>query len=59
MEAAVFYFLMLQKYINPKQKILKEKKNPLRLGNISGNFLANNMRKNRIKWMCMQFFCLL
>ena len=28
MEAAVFYFLMLQKYINPKQKTLKEKKIP-------------------------------
>ena len=40
---------MLQKYINSKQKTLKfKKKCPLCLGNISGDFSANNMKKRRL-----------
>ena len=46
MGATVLYSLMLQKYINSKQKIQKIKKYPLCLGNISGDFSANNMKKN-------------
>ena len=45
MEVTVFYWLMLQKYISSKQKILKLKKCPLCLGNISKDSTANNMKK--------------
>ena len=45
MVATVFYLLMLQKYINSKQEILKKKKYPLCLGNISRSFSPNNMKK--------------
>ena len=45
MGATVSYLLMLEKYISSKQKILNLKKSPLCLGNISGYFLANNMKK--------------
>ena len=45
MGAIVFYSLTLQKYINYKQKILKLKKYPLCLENISGDFSANNTKK--------------
>ena len=58
MEATVFYLLMLQKYINSKQKILK-KKISLCLGNISRDFSGNNTKKkkkNRIKCVCIQYF---
>ena len=40
-----------------------EKKYSLCLGKISKDFLANNLKKknkkkkNRIKWMCVRFFC--
>ena len=27
------------------------------LGNASGDFSVNNMKKNRIKWMYVRFFC--
>ena len=33
------------------------KKYPLCLGNISKDFISNNMKKNRIKWMCLRIFC--
>ena len=45
MGAIVFYLLMLQRYINSKQKILKKKKHPLCSGNILGDFSANNMNE--------------
>ena len=44
-----FYLLMLQKYINSKQMILKPKKYLLPLGNISKDFTATNMKKDRMK----------
>ena len=45
MGATVSYLLMLWKYISSKQKILKLKKYPLCLGNISKDFIANKMKK--------------
>ena len=33
------------------------KKRPLCLRKISGDFAANNMKKTRIKWMPLRFFC--
>ena len=46
MTVTVFYLLMLQKYIGSKKTILKlKKKHPLRLGNISGDVSANNIKK--------------
>ena len=34
------------------------KKYPLcLLGNISGDFSADTMKKNRIKWVCVRLFC--
>ena len=55
MEAIASYLLMLQKCI--KEKYSKIKKNPLCLVNLSGDFSANNMKKNRIKRMRLRFFC--
>ena len=49
MGVTVFYLLMLQKYINSKQKIYKIKKYLLCLGKISGGFSANNMKKTKKK----------
>ena len=45
MEATVFYLLMLQKYINSKQNILKQKKYSLCLKNISENFSVKSIKK--------------
>ena len=45
MGVTVSYLLMLQKYISSNQKILKWKKCYLCLGNISGDFSANNIKK--------------
>ena len=45
MRAAVFYLVMLEKYINSKQRYSEIKKYPLNLGNISGDFSVNNMKK--------------
>ena len=36
---------MLQKHINSKQKVLKQKKYPSCLGNISKDFTANNIKE--------------
>ena len=56
--ATVFYLLMLQIYIYQfKAKDSEKKIYTLCLGNISGDFSANNMKKNRIKWVCIWFFC--
>ena len=40
-----------------KAKDSETKKYPLCLGNASGDFSVNNMKKNRIKWMYVRFFC--
>ena len=45
MEATVCYLLMLQKYINSKQKNSEIKDYALCLGNISKDFTINNMKK--------------
>ena len=57
MEATVSYLLMLQKYINSKQKTLHCKDYALCLDNISKDFTINNMKKNIIKRNCKNFFC--
>ena len=49
MGTTVFIILMLQKYINLKQKILKIKKYPLCLGNISGGSPAKKNEKKKKK----------
>ena len=51
MGATDFYLLM-----QLKAKDSEIQKYPLCLGNISGDFSANNMKK-KIKWMCAWFFC--
>ena len=51
-----FLFVNATKIYQFKAKDSEIKKFPLCLGNISGDFLTNNMNKNRIKWMCVQFF---
>ena len=56
MGTTVSYLLMLQIY-QFKAKDSKIKKYSMCLGNISGDFSANNMKKNRITWVCVQFFC--
>ena len=57
MGTTVFIILMLQKYINLKQKILKIKKYPLCLGKISaGSPAKKKWKKNRIKVMCVWLF---
>ena len=52
-----FVFVNAAKIYQFTAKDSKIKKYPLCLGNISGDFSANNMKKNRIKWMCVRFFC--
>ena len=47
--------LILQKYINSKQKILRWKIS-LCFGNISGGFLANNMKKKTVLNGCLRDF---
>ena len=54
MEAIVFYFLMQQIY-QFKAKSSEINKYSLCLGNILGDFLANNMKKNRIKKCAYDF----
>ena len=49
MGTTVFIILMLQKYINLKQKILKIKKNPLCLEKISGGTPAKKNKKKKKK----------
>ena len=59
MGTTVFIILMLQKYINLKQKILKIKKYPLCLGNISGGSPAKKNEKKKkkkgLKWFVYDF----
>ena len=52
MGATVSYLLILQKYINPKQKILKY---TLCLGNIPGDFSANNIEKQGLNGCAYDF----
>ena len=44
MEATVSYLLMLEKYINSKQKNSEIKDYTLCLGNVSKDFTINNMK---------------
>ena len=45
MEATVSYLLMLQKYINSNKKNSEIKDYALCLGNVSKEFVTNNMKK--------------
>ena len=54
MGATVFHLSMLQKYTN--SKILKKKKNPLCLGNISIDFSADNTIKTGLNGSAYDFF---
>ena len=56
MEAIVFLFVSATKIYQYKTKDSKIEKYTLCLGNISGYFSANNI-KNRIKWVCVRFYC--
>ena len=55
MEEIVSYLLMLQKYINSKQKNSEIKDYALCLGNTSKDFTINNVKKNMIKTSCIIF----
>ena len=60
MEAAISYFLMLQKYINLNKKNLEIKDYMPCLVKILKDFTINNMKKkkkNMIKRNCNLFFC--
>ena len=58
MEAPVsFLFVNATKIYQFKEKDFEIKKNTLCLRNITGGFSANNAKKNRIKWVCVRFFC--
>ena len=60
MEAAISYFLMLQKYINLNKKNLEIKDYMPCLGKILKDFTINNMKKKKkkmIKKNCNLFFC--
>ena len=52
-----FLFVNATKIYQFKAKDSEIKKYPLCLGNISGDFSANNMKKNKIKWVYVRFFC--
>ena len=52
-----FLFVNATKVYQFKTQDSEIKIYPLCLGNVSGDVLAKNMKKNRIKWMCVQFFC--
>ena len=53
-----FLFVNATKTYQFKAKYSETKKYPLCLGNISGNFSANNVKKkNSIKWVFVQFLC--
>ena len=48
-----FLFVNATKIYQFKAKDSETKKYLLRLGNISKNFTAINMKKNRTKWICL------
>ena len=55
MGATAFYLLILQKHKNSEQR-LWDKKYPMCLGNISGSFLANNLKKTGLNECVCDFF---
>ena len=59
MGATVFHLLILQTYINSKHKISKQKKYPLCLQNISGDFSANIMKKQVKIGVCTIFLLII
>ena len=52
-----FLFVSATKIYQFTAKNSETIKHSLCLGNISGDFSANSMKKNRIKWVCVPFFC--
>ena len=56
MEVTVSYLLMVQKYMNSKQKNSEIKGYTLCLGNISKDFTVNNMKNAGLKGTII-FFC--
>ena len=56
--SSFFLFVNATKIFQFKAKDSEIKRYPLCLGNISGDFSANNMKKkNKIKWVFVRFFC--
>ena len=55
MRVTVFYLLMLQKYINSKERLWNEIKHLFCYGNISGDFSANSMKKQDQIGACTTF----
>ena len=53
----VVFFVNATKIYQFKAKDSEIKIYSLCLGNISKDFTVINMKKNRIKWMCLQIFC--
>ena len=54
MEQTVIYLLMVQKFINLKQKILKCS-NSIMLGNISKDWLVDNMKNTKLNGYVYEF----
>ena len=52
-----FLFVNATKIYQFKAKDSEIKEYLLCLGNTSGDISANNMKKSRIKWVCVRFFC--
>ena len=52
-----FLFVNATKIYQFKAKASETKEYPLCLVNISRDFLANNIKKTGIKWICVRFFC--
>ena len=59
MKATGSYLLMLQKYINWKQKNAEIKDYAVCLGNVSKDFIISNMKKNKIKRSCKIYLLIL
>ena len=55
MEVIASYLLMLQKYLNSKEKKSEIKDYPLCLGNISKDFIINKMKKTGLKRIVKNF----
>ena len=53
MEQIVICFSMVQKFANLRQKNSEIVASPLCLGNISKDWLIDNMKKNMIEWICL------
>ena len=53
MEQIVICFSMVQKFANLRQKNSEIVTSPLCLGNISKDWLIDNMKKNMIEWICL------